>query len=81
MSMPQDQLFETALSLPESQRADLAFLLLQSLDPPGEAISSDEFGLELQGRITSFRSGRVKSFSLDDTRAIVRQRLLESADQ
>jgi putative addiction module component (TIGR02574 family) len=76
MSMPQDQLFESALSLPQSQRAELAFQLLQSLEPPGDEVSPEAFGVELQERIASYRNGTAGSSSLEETRDIIRQRLL-----
>jgi putative addiction module component (TIGR02574 family) len=77
MSIPQDQLFENALSLPQSERADLAFQLLQSLQPPGEEIGLDEFGAALRERVAEYRRGETESFSLEETRAIVQQRLTE----
>ena len=75
MSMSQDQLFESALSLPQAERADLAFQLLQSITPPGEEVTSDQFGAELHQRIEAHRRGDLPSFSLEETRAIVRDRL------
>lgn len=75
MSMSQDQLFESALSLPQPERADLAFQLLQSLTPPGDEITSEELGAELHERIEAYRRGELPSFSLEETRAIVQQRL------
>jgi len=77
MSIPQGQLFDSALSLPQAERADLAFQLLQSLAPPGEEVTSEEFGAELHERIAAFRSGELPSFSLDETRQHIRQRLQE----
>ena len=71
MSMPQDQLFESALSLPQVERADLAFQRLQSLDPPGNEITSEEFSAELHERIEAHRRGELLDFSLEETRAIV----------
>jgi putative addiction module component (TIGR02574 family) len=77
MSMSQDQLFESVLSLPMSVRADLALELLQSLNPPGEEIeiTSTEFEHELHERVAAHRCGQVQSFSLEETRAIIRERL------
>jgi putative addiction module component (TIGR02574 family) len=66
--------------LPQSERADLAFQLLQSLTPPGEEISSEEFGAELHERVEAHRHGKLQSFSLDETRAIVQQRLSQERD-
>jgi hypothetical protein len=75
MNMSQDQLFETALSLPQAVRADLAFELLQSLDPPEDEIPAHEFGAELHERVAAFRRGDLPSFSLEETRAIVQAQL------
>jgi putative addiction module component (TIGR02574 family) len=77
MSIPQHQLFDFALSLPQAERADLAFQLLQSLDPPGDEVAPEEFGAELHERIAAFRRGEMPSFSLEETRRLVRQRLQE----
>lgn len=81
MSMSQNQFIETALSLPQSERADLAFQLLQSLEQPGEEIASDEFGAELHGRLDAYRRGELESCSRDELRAIVQQRLSEGHRQ
>jgi hypothetical protein len=71
MSTSQDPVFESALSLPQAERADLAFQLLQSLIPPGDEITTDEFGDELRQRIETNRRGELLTFSLDETRAIL----------
>jgi putative addiction module component (TIGR02574 family) len=76
MSMPQE-FFDTALSLPQSDRADLAFRLLQSLEQPGEEITSDEFGAELHDRLAAYRRGELKSYSLEETRAEIQKRLAD----
>jgi putative addiction module component (TIGR02574 family) len=75
MSLSENQLFETALSLPQAERADLAFQLLQSLTPPGDEVSSAEFGAEIHDRIAAHRRGEINSFRLDESRAIIRDRL------
>jgi putative addiction module component (TIGR02574 family) len=77
MSFSQDQLFDSALSLPQEERADLAFQLLQSLTPPGEEVTSEQFGAELHERIADLRRGDLPSFGLEETRQIIRQRLQE----
>jgi putative addiction module component (TIGR02574 family) len=81
MSMPQEQLFENALSLPQSQRADLAFQLLLSLEPPGELVDTEKFGAELHNRVESYRRGTTESLSLEEARAVIRQRLAEGPVQ
>ncbi len=75
MSTPLSPLFESALSLPQVERADLAFQLLQTLVPPGDEISTGDFTAELDSRVDAHRRGELASFSLDEARAIVAQRL------
>jgi putative addiction module component (TIGR02574 family) len=75
MSVPENELFASALSLPQAERADLAFQLLQSLTPPGEEVSSQEFGAELHARIDAHRRGEIPSFSRDEARSIIQRRL------
>jgi putative addiction module component (TIGR02574 family) len=75
MSLSQNPLFESALSLPQAERADLAFQLLQSLTPPGNEISAEEFGEELRQRVEAHRRGEMQSFSLEETRQIIQDRL------
>jgi putative addiction module component (TIGR02574 family) len=75
MSTSPNPFFDTALSLPAADRADLAFQLLQSLDLPGEEANTDEFGTELNARIESFRRGEIATVSLDEARAIIERRL------
>jgi putative addiction module component (TIGR02574 family) len=77
MTLSQNPLFESALSLPQAERADLAFQLLQSLTPPGDEVSADEFGEELRQRVEAHRRGELQSFSLDETRQIIKDRLAQ----
>lgn len=77
MSTSHDQLFEGALSLPQPDRADLAFQLLQSLMPPGDEVSREEFAAKLYERIEAHRRGELQSMNLHDARAVIEQRLLQ----
>ena len=71
----------SALSLPQTQRADLAFQLLQTLPPPGQEVSQEEFAAELHGRVAAHRRGQLPSHSLEETRAIVTERLAQERAQ
>jgi putative addiction module component (TIGR02574 family) len=75
MSASPNPLFDSALSLPQAERADLAFQLLQSLVPPGDEISEAELAAELQRRVAAHRRGEMVSYSLEETRNIVQDRL------
>ena len=77
MSITTGQLFESALSLPQSERADLVFQLLQSLEPPGDLVPGEAFGAELRSRVEGYRRGDIESSTRDETREIVMQRLTE----
>jgi putative addiction module component (TIGR02574 family) len=79
--MPQDNLFECALSLPQSERAELAFQLLQSLDPPGQPTPAEEFGSELERRVEAYRNSSLESVSLDEARNEIRKRLGDGPNQ
>jgi putative addiction module component (TIGR02574 family) len=69
------------LSLPQSERAELAFQLLQSLDPPGQPTAAEEFGSELERRAEAYRNGSLESVSLDEARNEIRKRLGDGPNQ
>jgi hypothetical protein len=75
MSVPQHQRFESALSLPQAERADLAFQLLQALVSPANEITVEEFAAELHERVEAHCRGDLPCYSLEETRAIVQDRL------
>ncbi len=63
-------LYERASELAPEDRAELAGLLLESLedDVPGDEIEQ-AWAAEVERRMTEFRAGRVKSVSWQDLRA------------
>jgi putative addiction module component (TIGR02574 family) len=77
MSTLGNPLFETALALPQSERADLAFQLLQSLELPGVAVPAEEFGAELKARVEAHRRGELESLTLEEARAQMQRLLAE----
>ena len=77
MNITTGQLLESALSLPQSERADLVFQLLQSLEPQGDLVTGEVFGAELRSRVEGYRRGDIESSTWDETREIVMQRLAE----
>jgi putative addiction module component (TIGR02574 family) len=77
MNISQHQVFEFALALPQSDRADLAFQLLQSLEAPCDERSFEAFREDLHNRVHDYRQGKVKDYALDEVRAIVEQKLSE----
>jgi hypothetical protein len=67
--MSPDQLFESALSLPQAERADLAFQLPRSLTPPSDEVAAEEFAAELHQRTVAHRRGELRSFSFGNSLA------------
>ena len=60
MSSTTLKLLEDALQLPETERADLAARLLESLDPETDADVQAAWDAELGRRLADLESGRVQ---------------------
>lgn len=60
MSPKADELLEQALSLSESERAELAGLLLRSLEPPPEADVEEAWREEVRSRLAAIDSGEAE---------------------
>lgn len=73
MSTDTSAIFAAALTLPDSERADLAFQLLGSLRPPS-ILSEDDphFADELNRRTQDFENGTTSAASVDDVTARIR---------
>jgi hypothetical protein len=77
MSDSPNDVIQSALSLSQSERAELALQLLQSLSPPGEELSDAEFAEQLRQRVEMYRRGEMDSADLYDARALIKKRLSE----
>ena len=65
MSTDIPNLFETALSLPESERASLVHVLLHSLQPPGVlGEDSSQLDDELEKRLAKYDAGETQASDL-----------------
>jgi putative addiction module component (TIGR02574 family) len=68
--------FNAALNLPDDDRANLAFQLLQSLKPAGVLSEDDpQLEAELQRRLEAFESGQSQAADWDDVAARLRKAL------
>lgn len=66
MATDAQDIYETALALPEEGRADLADRLLQSLKPPGHLSENDPgFANEIDRRIEAYRAGETTASDWD----------------
>jgi putative addiction module component (TIGR02574 family) len=70
MSPTVRELYEKASELPAGERAELAGLLLETLDDRGTDDAVEEAGAkEIERRMADYRAGRVKTISWQEVRA------------
>ena len=75
MSDDVQELLQTALRLPDNERADLAASLIESLDQPFDADARDLWAEEIRRRIGELDAGTVKAIPWDEARGIIAGRL------
>lgn len=63
------ELYEKAAELPPEDRAELAGLLLETLDEDRDEDSEVAWAAEIERRMADFRSGRVRTISWAAVRA------------
>ena len=69
------KIFREAFDLPEKERATLAGLLIESLEPPAEADVEELWAEEAERRWREIESGAVDTIPWDEVRAkLFRQR-------
>ena len=71
MAASREDIFQRALTLQESDRADLVGLLIRSLDSEAEEGVEEAWRVEIERRARELESGAVKSIPW----AVVRERL------
>jgi putative addiction module component (TIGR02574 family) len=78
MAISAKELYEQALSLDEDERAALANLILQSLEP-ADPDAEQAWADEIERRVKELKSGSVKTIPWDEVRSKLNARL-ESID-
>ena len=75
MSTDVNPVFDAALALPQTLRADLAARLLESLDRPPGIMSCDDpgFEAEIMRRSQQMRDGTVNPYTAEETIAAMRE--------
>jgi len=74
MDTQSQQLLRTALTLPESDRAEIAASLIHSLDTETDEAVDAAWAAEIQRRIESIDNGQVKLVPWDDVMREIRDR-------
>ena len=64
-------ILNTALQLPDKERADLAASLIESLDQPFDSDVQAAWAEEIRRRIADLDSGAVKAIPWDEARQII----------
>lgn len=62
------ELYERASELPPEDRAELAGLLLESIEPADEGVE-EAWAVEIERRMADFRDGKVKTIPWSEVRA------------
>lgn len=76
MSTPSTLVHDAALAIPDLERADLAYKLLQSLTPPKMlSVGSSELETELERRVDAFEAGTTSAADWDTVSTRLRQAL------
>lgn len=71
MNIEIQQILDTALQLPERDRADLAASLLESLDQPFDADARSAWAEEIGRRLAELDNGSVTPIPWDEARRVI----------
>lgn len=74
MSTQSEQIMRSALSLPESERAELAAPLIHSLDTHTDEADDETWAAEIERRIATIDRGEVALIPFQDVLAEMRHR-------
>ena len=72
MTQIAEKIFSEAMQLDESERAELAVKLMDTLEPSVDAGYDEEWNQEIEARIRDTESGRAKSIPLDQAMLMIR---------
>lgn len=70
-----DKLRSEALTLPENERADLAYALVKSLDGSADSDAASEWDKEIADRLRAIDAGTAKLVDRDELRRRLEKRL------
>lgn len=75
MATARDELYREALQLSEAERAELAGMLLDSIEPSPDPDVEKAWLIEIERRMEQLDTGQVQSVPWDQVRARLRGRL------
>ena len=77
MATSKDDLFKRALQLTEAERAELAGMLLESIEPDGDPGVEQSWLAEIERRMEQLDSGQVQAIPWDKVRTRLSSRIDE----
>jgi putative addiction module component (TIGR02574 family) len=69
MTRAVEELYERAAQLPAEDRAELAGMLLESIEGPPDEGVEEAWAAEIERRMADYRAGRVKTIPWSEVRA------------
>ena len=69
MTRTVEQIYQQAAHLPVEDRAELAGMLLESIEEPPDEGVEEAWAAEIEHRMAEYRAGRIKSISWAEVRA------------
>lgn len=73
MNAQATQLLQVALQLQDKERAEIAAILMQSLDEDTDPVAEEEWEVEIQKRLDEIDSGKVKTLSLQEIEEVLKE--------
>lgn len=67
------QLLQVALQLQDKERAEIAAILMQSLDEDTDPVAEEEWEVEIQKRLDEIDSGKVKMLSRQEIEEVLKE--------
>lgn len=69
MTRAVEELYEKASHLPAKDRAELAGLLLESIEDPADEGVEEAWAAEIERRMAEYRAGRIRTIPWSEVRA------------
>jgi putative addiction module component (TIGR02574 family) len=73
MNAHASQILQIALKLKEKERAEIAAILMQSLDEDADPFAEEEWNAEIQKRLNEIDSGKVKMLSRQEIEEVLKE--------
>ena len=73
MNAHASQILQIALKLKEKERAEIAAILMQSLDEDADPSAEEEWDAEIQKRLDEIDSGKVKMLSWQEIEEVLKE--------